>query len=174
LSTAPDGRSLRFTVKNLGDFTSRVGEIRAETKLFAEGPYGVFTAAAARQPRSVALIAGGIGITPARSLLDAFDASDRDIVLVWRAARTEDFVLATEVASLAASPGLTVHEVVGAEIGDDTTDLLSTSRLRALVPDMATRAVFISGPPGFVRAVRRRVLELGVPSGQIHSEPFEL
>ena len=43
LSAAPDGRSLRITVKALGDHTARMGEIPIGTRVVAEGPFGVFT-----------------------------------------------------------------------------------------------------------------------------------
>src|SRR5437870_1306826 len=68
LSAAPDGRSLRITVKALGDHTARLASIRPGTRVLAEGPFGVFTAAAGRREKSL-LIAGGIGITPIRALL---------------------------------------------------------------------------------------------------------
>jgi predicted ferric reductase len=174
LSAAPDGRSMRFTVKRLGDFTARVGEIEPGTKVFAEGPYGAFTATAARSQQPIALIAGGIGITPARALLETFDGPDRDIALVWRVARSVDLVLADEIDELAAAPGMIVHKVVGEEIGDDETDLLSPEALRTLVPDITVRDVYVSGPPGFVHTIRRRVAKLGTPAAHVHSEPFEL
>jgi predicted ferric reductase len=69
LSEAPDGRSLRITVKALGNHTARLRSIKLGTRVVAEGPFGVFTAAAQR-PDKVLLIAGGIGITPIRALLE--------------------------------------------------------------------------------------------------------
>src|SRR5207247_9682701 len=39
LSKAPDGRSLRITVKALGDFSSRLGEVVPGTPVVAEGPF---------------------------------------------------------------------------------------------------------------------------------------
>ena len=43
LSAAPDGRSLRITIKDLGDFTSRAAHDPPGTRVVAEGPFGVFT-----------------------------------------------------------------------------------------------------------------------------------
>jgi predicted ferric reductase len=173
LSAAPDGRSMRFTVKDLGDYTRGLREVAPGTKLFAEGPYGVFTVTRARERQPVALFAGGIGITPVRAMLETLDASDRDVILVWRVATPDDFVFTAEIDAFATEPGLTVHKVVSDVIGDDETDVLGTARLRELVPDLAARDVFISGPPGFVHAVRARALQIGTPAGHIHSEPFE-
>ncbi|MCY7418571.1 MAG: ferric reductase-like transmembrane domain-containing protein [Chloroflexi bacterium] len=43
ISAAPNGSSLRLTVKALGDDTSRLASLRPGTRVFAEGPYGAFT-----------------------------------------------------------------------------------------------------------------------------------
>jgi predicted ferric reductase len=69
LSATPDGRSLRITVKALGDFSGRLGSLQPGTRVAAEGPFGVFTAGVLRRERTL-LIAGGIGITPIRALLE--------------------------------------------------------------------------------------------------------
>ncbi|MDQ6695824.1 MAG: ferric reductase-like transmembrane domain-containing protein, partial [Actinomycetota bacterium] len=58
LSAAPDGRSLRFTVKALGDDSQSLQAIPLGTRVLAEGPYGAFTASRASR-RKVALIGGG-------------------------------------------------------------------------------------------------------------------
>src|SRR5436190_558175 len=59
LSQAPDGRSLRITVKALGDHSSRLAGVPVGTRVVAEGPFGVFTGAVRRRAK-VLLIAGGI------------------------------------------------------------------------------------------------------------------
>ena len=58
LSAAPDGRRLRITVKELGDYTRRLASLPPGTRVIVEGPSGGLTSAARRHPR-VALIAGG-------------------------------------------------------------------------------------------------------------------
>ena len=68
LSAAPDGRSLRITVKALGDQSRDLGSLRVGTRVLAEGPYGVFTADSRAGDRVVA-IAGGVGVVPVRALL---------------------------------------------------------------------------------------------------------
>ena len=84
LSAAPDGRRLRITVKGVGDYTARLRAIPPGTRVIAEGPFGAFTSAARRRPR-VALIAGGVGITPIRALLEDMPGEPGDIAVVYRA-----------------------------------------------------------------------------------------
>ena len=96
LSAVPDGRSLRITVKELGDHTSRIGDIPIGTRVVAEGPFGVFTEAV-RKRRKLALVAGGIGITPVRALLEEFRG---DVITVYRALTERDLVLRGEIDDL--------------------------------------------------------------------------
>ena len=80
LSAAPDGRSLRITVKALGDHSARLAALKPGTRVVAEGPFGVFTARARRREK-VLLVAGGIGITPVRALLEQLDG---DVTVLYR------------------------------------------------------------------------------------------
>src|SRR5271157_2150189 len=74
ISAAPNGRYLRFTIKELGDYTRTLQRIPIGTPVFLEGPYGAFTGAVRTKAR-VLLMAGGIGITPLRALLEELPAS---------------------------------------------------------------------------------------------------
>lgn len=170
LSEAPDGRSLRITVKNVGDFTSRIGEIRPGTAVVTEGPFGVFTGAVRRLDH-VALIAGGIGITPIRAMLEELPG---DLVLVYRVVRDEDVVFRSELEELARGRGIALHIVVGDHAAPDGDRLLSAEHLRELVPDLAKREVYLCGPPAMMRAAEKAVRKVGVPRNLLHSERFAL
>jgi len=172
LSAAPSGPHLRITIKSLGDHTSRLQRIRPGTRVLAEGPYGTFTNDRRRNPR-VLLIAGGIGITPLRALLDAFHPGD-DVVLLYRVVRDEDVIFRDELSQFAASHNITIHIITGSEIGDDRTDLLGVEALRRGVPDIRARDCYVCGPPALTDAVVRRLGILGVPRSQVHFERFEL
>ena len=80
LSEAPHGDSFRITVKNLGDHSAKFGQIPIGTRVFAEGPFGVFTDESRTRDKTL-LIAGGIGITPVRALLEQMDG---DVVALYR------------------------------------------------------------------------------------------
>jgi predicted ferric reductase len=171
LSAAPNSRFLRITVKDLGDDTHRIQRLRRGTRAFAEGPYGTFTAER-RTRRRVALIAGGIGIAPLRALLETLPASPGDVTLLYRAASDGDVAFSRELAELGERRGVRLCTLVGPEIGDDQTDRLGVPALRALIPDIADRDIFVCGPPGMVDAVRRRLHALGVPRRRVHFERF--
>jgi predicted ferric reductase len=170
LSEAPDGTSLRITVKASGDFTRRLVGIRVGSLVVAEGPFGVFTDSVRRRER-VALIAGGIGITPVRALAEGMRG---DVVVIYRALREEDIVFRAELDQLAHERDVIVHYVVGHHAAPHGERIMSPEHLRELVPDLVEREIYICGPPGMDRFLERNVRAADVPRNQIHIERFAL
>jgi predicted ferric reductase len=172
LSAAPTKRRLRITVKDLGDHTAALQHLRSGTGVFAEGPYGTFTAER-RTRRKVLLVAGGIGITPLRALIDSLPADKGDVTLLYRVVDDDDAVFYDELVQLMKERGIEFRLGVGPEIGDDRTDRLGVPALRAMVPDVRDRDCYVCGPPGLIDAVCRRLVLLGVPRSRVHFERFE-
>ena len=172
LSTAPDGRSLRITVKDLGDGTAEVPGLRPGTRVLIEGPYGRLTARA-RSTDRVALIGAGVGITPLRALAEQLDG---DVVVLHRF-RAEP-LFAREFAVLARERRLGLVPLPGRRRGpeswlgsgvgpvDDLTALL------ARVPDIAERDVFLCGPAPWTDLVQRTLRAAGTPADRVHTENF--
>jgi predicted ferric reductase len=170
LSEAPDGRSLRITVKALGDFSSRLAAIAPGTRVVAEGPFGIFTEAARRREKIV-LIAGGIGITPIRALMEDMSG---DVVVIYRVVRDEDVIFREELEELAQERGITLFFVVGDHAAEDGARILSPAHLQELVPDIAERQVYVCGPPAMTELLGRNVRRANVPPRFIHTEKFAL
>jgi predicted ferric reductase len=173
LSAAPNGRLLRLTIRADGDYTAQLLRLRPGTRVAAEGPYGILTGAR-RTREKVLLIAGGIGITPLRALLEELPAEPGGLTLLYRARHWNDVVFAPELDHLARRRGAQLHYLVGRrgtpELPDDP---LTPAGLRALVPDIADRDVFVCGPIPMLDAVRRSLDRLHVPRSQVHIERFE-
>ena len=172
LSAAPNGRFLRITVKALGDDTRRLRSLGRGVRVFAEGPYGTFTSQRRTRQR-VALIAGGIGITPIRALLETLPGEPGDMTLLYRVAFDRDVAFRSELTALAAHRGIDLRIIVGDDIGDDRTDRLGVPALRACIPDISERDVYVCGPPSMLDALRRRLAALLVPTDQVHFERFD-
>ena len=170
LSEAPDGETFRITVKALGDHTSKLGTIPVGTRVFAAGPFGVFTAAA-RVTHKALLIAGGIGITPVRALLEQIDGN---VVTLYRVASPSDIVFRDELDTIAAARDTRVTYVIGDHRDPATRDLLSPNHLRELVPDIDQRDVYVCGPPGMVDRIVPDLHLAGVPRRHLHVERFAL
>ncbi len=170
LSAAPNPDWLRFTAKQSGDFTATLAALEPGTPVIAEGPYGAFTGRR-RIRRRVLLVAGGIGITPLRALLESLPGRKGDLTLVYRASTEDDVVLRAELDDLAARRGAAVHYLIGPRgSGAD----LDARRLRGLCGDVRDRDVYLCGPAGFTDQIRTILRDLAVPDARIHSEEFEL
>ena len=178
LSAAPTDQQLRVTVKDLGDHSHDLQGLRPGTRVIAEGPYGAFTPARrrGREHLGVLLLAGGIGITPLRTMLEHLShdtvaqVDPGPVTLLYRANHAEEIVLAHELDDLARAEHIEVRYVLGAT-GSDT-DVLGDQRLRQLVPGVEDRDVFVCGPPGFMQVARESLLRCGVPVQRIHTEQF--
>ncbi|MFF3838707.1 ferric reductase-like transmembrane domain-containing protein [Streptomyces sp. NPDC001930] len=166
LSAAPDGTRLRLTVKASGAGSASLRHLEPGTRVFAEGPYGAFTTLHRTRPDAL-LIAGGVGITPIRALLEELHGH---AVLVYRVSAPQDAVLYDELRELAAARGASLHLISG----PPDPDPLAPGALSALVPDLAERDIYVCGPPGMTRAVLRGLRTLGVPKRQVHFERFSL
>ena len=172
ISAAPNGRYLRFTVKDLGDYTSKLQKVRVGTVVFVEGPYGVFTGARRTKAR-VLLVAGGIGITPLRALLEELPAARGNLTLVYRASGPEDVVFRNELDQLAELRGATIHYVVGKRGSREVpSDPFEPRELRKLVPDLKDRDIYVCGPTGMMDRVLGTLQRLKIPDSQIHYERF--
>jgi predicted ferric reductase len=171
LSAAPDGTSLRLTAKALGDGSAGLRRVRPGTWVFAEGPYGAFTGMHRRAPNAL-LIAGGVGITPIRALLE--DLSGH-LVVLYRVNSGADAVLMAELSALAHRRGAVIHLLVGppTTVGPYG-PLLGPASISALVPDVLQRDVFVCGPPGMANAALDSLRRLGVRGDHVHAERFAL
>lgn len=174
LSAAPRGNQLRLTAREIGDGTRALVRLRPGTRVLVEGPYGVLAAAARTRDR-VLLIGAGLGIAPIRALLEDLPVTV-DAVVLNRASTPANAVHQGELTALADSrPATTVHLVTGSRsAAGDPAGPLGAWQLRALVPDLATRDVYLCGPPCLTAQLLSTLRQLGVPAGQIHAESFSL
>jgi ferredoxin-NADP reductase len=112
-------------------------------------------------------IAGGIGVTAARSLLEDLPKRSEPVVL-WRVSRYEDAALAGEVQDLVTQLRGKLHVLAGPR------DEFPLQKLVKLVPDIRQRDVFVSGSEGFVESVMEVLSYQGVPREAIHHEAYAL
>jgi ferredoxin-NADP reductase len=141
----------------------------AAFRVVAEGPSGAFAAGQRTRPRAL-LIAGGSGIAPIRALLEELPGG---AVVIYRARSPEDLIFQEELDWLAHERDARVWYVFGSRDDPAPRRALSPRGLRALVPDVTRRDVYLCGPPGLVEAAQRTLRRLRVPRRQVHVDPFE-
>lgn len=166
VSALPQPPFLRLTVKGVGDFTRALAGVAPGTRVAMEGPYGAFTVHAQRR-RNAVLIAGGVGVTAVRSLLEDLPLKSRPVV-VLRAASEDEFVLADEVEELVRHRKGITHRLVGSR------EAVPMDDIARLIPDLAKRDVFVSGSSGFVRDAVAMAERAGVPADALHQEVYAL
>jgi ferredoxin-NADP reductase/DMSO/TMAO reductase YedYZ heme-binding membrane subunit len=158
---------LRITVKDRGDHSGALARLRPGTPILASGPYGALSWTKSR--RRVLLLAGGVGITPLRTM---FESMPGDVALVYRASSAGDVVFRRELDAVAAGRGTAVHYLLGSRAGLGH-DPLSAERLSGMVPGLHRREVYLCGPAGMADAAVSVLQAAGVPRRRIHRESFE-
>ncbi|GIE93327.1 ferredoxin reductase family protein [Paractinoplanes rishiriensis] len=169
LSAAPNSEWLRLTVTAVGGHTSRLAKMEPGTPVWAQGPFGVFTAQR-RTRRRALLIAGGSGIAPIRALLEDMPP---DTIVIYRAGRPDELVFRGELEELAERRDAWVRYIVGGRNDPGPKRLFTPTGLLGLVPDVSRRDVYLCGPPGLVETAVATLRELDVPDSQLHLDPFE-
>ncbi|HEX2577490.1 MAG TPA: ferredoxin reductase family protein [Aquihabitans sp.] len=167
LSAPPTTDHLRLTVKALGRGSAHLQSVPVGTWVVAEGPYGAMTERR-RTRRDVLLIAGGVGITPMRALVETLALEPgQDLLLVYRARTPEEVLFRDELDDIARRRGARIAYLYG-----DDPACLSAAELRRRVRGLEERDVFLCGPPGMTAAVRTALQEAGHPPDLLHDERF--
>ena len=168
VSAPPDGTFLRFTIKALGDDTTALQTIELGTRVALEGPYGGFLDVLPTE-RPMLFIAGGIGITPFRGLIEDLDRPE-DVTLVYRNRTPADAVFRRDLERLSQEFGFSLHFSYSRH-GEER-DPFSPASLARVAPRLRDSDVFVIGSPPLVAAARRGLRLAGVPARRIHLESF--
>jgi predicted ferric reductase len=169
-SAAPSTGGLEFTIAVAGDSSRALAHARLGTRVWLEGPYGVFTRAAAKG-RPLLLIGGGSGLAPLRAILQDASATDRPVLLL-RARSADDIPYHGEMEALAARSGGHAFHAIG-RTAATSGDMFDPDRLRHAIPDLTDRDAFLCGPPGLILAARRGLIRAGLDPRHIHSERYD-
>jgi predicted ferric reductase len=162
-----------FMIKELGDFTSRIGQTEPGTRAWLEGPYGAFTPDV--DASSIVMIAGGIGITPMLSILRTMKerGDRRPAVLVFGAGEASGLVAREELERLDVRLVLVVEKPGQGWEGES--GLISAELLERVLPaDTPGTEYFICGPEPMMDTAERALMARGVPMRRRHSERFNI
>ncbi len=173
-SIAPNGEYLRVSIKNSGDFTSQVKSLPLRTHVIIEGPYGVFTEKSAKKNKFL-FIAGGIGITPIRSLIESLSKKNADMVLLYGNREPQEIAFEQELSTLIAR-----HTHILSTVPKNKNEMnekyqygfIDKEKIQLLVPDFQDREVYLCGPPIMMKNVLKVCKELNIPKSQLHYEIF--
>jgi predicted ferric reductase len=180
-SSAENGPNceIAFTIKALGDWSGKaVPALKPGTRVWLDGPYGVFSTDRDQGPGYV-MIAGGVGITPLHSMCETLAMRDdcRPIVLFYAADEYDELIFREELEKLRKRMNLKLVYVLEkpsldweGEQGHITAQLL----WRWLPKQYKRFQFFMCGPTPLMDAVERELREIGVSAELVHSERFDL
>ncbi len=180
ISSSPTRQpALQFTIKDSGDWTNRVKEIKVGDRAIIHGPFGIFGHIDFSSSDEIIMIAGGIGITPMLSMLRYLHdiKSDRKITLLWSNRTRKEVVYADELNDMEKSMhGLYVKYVFTREEGQDKKSArLDRDALETLLSGCSRDAVILlCGPPAMMTQVRKELVLIGFRGSSIIEERFSL
>lgn len=179
-SSPRDTSTIEIAVKRVGD-NQVTNHIHALAKvgdtLTIDGGHGDFTYVPGGGTEAgpiVALIAGGIGITPLMSMLRAADETpgSANVTLVYSASNPDELAFRGDIdAIVARNPRIRVHYTVTRSGAgwDGPRGRIAPATLRDLGLGPASR-YYLCGPEPFIRAADEAATVLGAPPSQVRYE----
>lgn len=191
ISSSPISKDVVFTIKAVGDFTSKLIDNHAGSEAYIEGPYGRFSYTNVEDSSPLLLIAGGVGITPILSMLRLLkkDDPDRRIICIWGNKTERDIFLKEEIREIQNEmKNLKMVHVLSnfqdAEAADSPVDgdipglldygFVDEACLSRHVSLEQNWEVFVCGPPVMMSKLRKTLKSLGISSANVHMEKFSL
>lgn len=170
ISSAPDERTIRVTVKALGDFTSRINQvIKPGMPAIIGGAHGRFDHR--RGTQAQIWVAGGVGIAPFLSWLRAIDTIALPERVDFFYSVIGEAPFGDEIKAIARQhSSLRVHIIDSSVDGRLTVEQILESSDR----ELHELSVFMCGPEGMVNAFERQFIEAGVSRRHIYHEYFDL
>ncbi len=177
LASAPSEAKVRLGVKfyrGSSAFKRSLANMAPGDTIHAAQLAGSFTLPADREAK-LAFLAGGIGITPFRSMLQhLLDRQEPRPITVLYGNETEDDIAYRDVLDAAHEElGIrTIYVVARGGRRGQYPGIIDARLVRQAVPDFAERTFYISGPQGMVRSLRKMLLVMGVRRSRIKVDFF--
>lgn len=176
LSSGPEEvKFIEFT-KRMTDspYCSRLKSLEQGNTISVKGPVGKFCLT--ESSKTLVMIAGGIGITPIRSILTSLEKTKGNIgtvILIYGNLNREDIAFRDELENLKLSDYHLVHvlsDTAGMEKvyqGFITADIISKE-----VPKSSDAYYMVSGPPVMVEAIKKDLAIIDVAEDRIRTDIF--
>lgn len=174
LSLVPQKNNLRVTIKSVGDFTSQMPFVKKRTPVMIDGPYGIFTKKV-QTKNKILFIAGGVGITPIRALIEEMGKSGKDMILLYSNTTFENILFKKELDTLSKNYRFPVFYILTQDAAyKGEKGRINKQKITRLAPDCTKRDIYLCGPPPMMKSVIAILKDIGVSPKQIHYEKFSL
>ena len=164
ISSGSDSTELRFSVKQLGDFTSTLPKLTEGDTVTLEGPFGKFTPTKIGGDHQV-WIAGGIGITPFLSMIQSVDPK-LSVDLYYCTPNKQEAIYLSELVSYIQNKNIRVYSIC-----EDTFGFLKAQQIANLTN---SSKILICGPPPMMNNLKKQFIEIGIKKYSIYFEEFTI
>jgi len=180
-SSDRDDDLISFTIKELGDFTSTIKNLKPGDKVYVDGPYGTFNLDE-HYDNHLVLIAGGIGSAPVISVLRTMRDRGREkpVIFFYGSPTWDTIIYRDELAELEKDMDcLKVVHVLERppEDWDGESGFITAEILARHLPEDYKQweyIFFLCGPMPMIRAVEGALTRLDVTHSRIFSEKYEM
>lgn len=184
IAAAPFERVIRLTTKlvsNGSTFKQDLNKLNIGDSVEAFGPSGSFTLEDAE--KNYVFIAGGIGITPFRSILLNLDQSGEPLnITLLYANRSKDIIFKDELETLAKKhPEFKIYYIISDESVAQTQitenvkllpGKIDKNLLASLLFSAHSLLFYISGPEPMVQSFTKMLTGIGIPKENIKRDDF--
>jgi ferredoxin-NADP reductase len=177
ISSSPTEKThIEFTKKlSDSDFSSALKALKEGDWARIDAPYGKFTFEGEHE--KIGLLAGGIGITPFKSICRYCTDMrlDTKITLLYGNRTENDIAFRKELETMQQQNKnlkvvFTLNEASGEWKG--ATGLITTEMIKKEIPDYKETTFYTCGPPTMVQIMEKLVEQLGLPKTQLKREYF--
>lgn len=164
-----------ITFKILGNFSADLAQQTVGKNLYVTGAYG--SENKLFEDTDIVYIAGGIGITPYRSMIhDQLQRNTEHTIYLFYCVRSQEYLaFDDEFKKLAQQYPqfhyITISQVPHAEIIH--TGYMTKEILEKYLPTVRNKYYFVCGPGPMLAHVQQLLKETGIPADRIHLESFE-
>lgn len=176
LSDCPEEPAfIEFTKRMTGSpFCQRLQSLEKGESIIVKGPDGKFYPD--ESAGTIVMLAGGIGITPIRSILKSQEKNKGSlgkIILVYGNLNRADIAFREDLENLKLPDYRVVH-VLSDTAGMESAyqGYITAAIITKEVPEKANAAYMISGPPGMVAAVKKGLSTISIPEERIRTDIF--
>ena len=179
IASAPTENSVRLGVKfydPASTFKRALAAMKKGDTISVSHLAGSFTLPR-KKDKKLVFIAGGIGVTPFRSMVQhMLDTRERRPVVMFYANKTAADIAYKDIFDRAyrelGMPTVHVLSDENAPVPGALTGRVDAALIAKYVPDYRERTFYISGPHGMVEAIKKALAEMGVSRLKIKSDFF--